>query len=216
MSRSSLPGTLVIIRHGESEWNALGKWTGHTDVHLSAKGYRESAMMGEKLRDVKFDHVYYSQQIRTKETLEGVLDASRQPDVPYEVSPALNERDYGIYTGKNKWEVQKEIGEAAFHAIRRGWDVPVEEGETLKMVYERTLPFYQDTVLPRLKRGETVLLIAHGNSTRSLMKYIENISDGEIGNVEMIFGTALIYRVDDEGRLTHKETREIDTTPPPA
>lgn len=213
---TTLPGKLVIIRHGESEWNALGKWTGTTDVHLTSKGYHEAALMGECIKDIRLDYAYISQQIRTKETLEGVLDASGQYDVPYEISAAINERDYGDLTGKNKWEVQKEIGEEAFHGIRRSWNYPVPHGETLKMVYERAVPFYQQTVLPRLKKGETVLLVAHGNSIRSLVKYIESVSNDDIGKVEMIFGTALIYTVAENGKVIHKEERHIDSTPPPA
>lgn len=213
---TKLPGQLIIVRHGESEWNALGKWTGHTDVHLSAKGYKEAAMMGELLKDIPIDYAYMSQQQRTRETLEGILDGSGQYDVPYEVSPAINERDYGAYTGKNKWEMRDEVGEEQFQRIRRGWDEPIPEGETLKMVYERAVPFYKDVVLPRLASGETVLLAAHGNSIRSLVKYIESVSDEAIGDIEMIFGTALIYRVDHNGKKVEKTIREIDTTPPPA
>lgn len=213
---AALPGLLVIIRHTESEWNALGKWTGHTDVHLSVKGFIEAAQMGTELKDIHFDIAFHSEQQRTRETLEGVLDASGQLDVPYRAAAALNERDYGIYTGKNKWEVQSEIGEAAFQALRRGWDVAVPEGETLKMVYERAVPFYQSDVLPLLRDGKTVLLVAHGNSIRSVMKYIEQISDDDIGKVEMIFGTALIYKVDANGRQVEKTTRAIKTTLPPA
>lgn len=212
----ALPGRLIIIRHGESEWNALGKWTGTTDVHLTSKGYHEAAQMGEKLKDIRINYAYISQQIRTKETLEGVLDASGQYNVPYEVAAAINERDYGDYTGKNKWEVQQEIGEDAFQSLRRGWDYPVPNGETLKMVYERVVPFFQNTVLPRIQRGESVLLVAHGNSIRSLMKYIESISDEEIGHTEMIFGTAVLYHLTHDGHIVDKEVRTIDSTPPPA
>lgn len=216
MRAKPLPGQLIIIRHGESEWNALGKWTGHTDVHLSAKGFHEAALMGEKLKDIRIDYAYHSEQIRTLETLEGILDASGQLDVPYERARAINERDYGIYTGKNKWQVQKEIGEDAFQAIRRGWNVTVPQGETLKMVYDRAVPFYQKTVLIRLAKGENVLIVGHGNSIRSLMKYIERISDEDIGSVEMIFGTALIYHVDAHGYIIDKTIRTIETTLPPA
>ncbi len=209
-------GLLVITRHGESEWNALGKWTGSTDVHLTAKGFHESALLGQTIKDIKIDKAYCSQQIRALETLEGMLDASGQYDVPFERSAAINERDYGVYTGKNKWEVQKEIGEDAFEAIRRGWDTPVDEGETLKMVYERSVPFYQKTVLPQLLQGKNVLLVAHGNSIRTLMKYIEDIGDEEIAKTEMIFGKILIYTVDEKGKKTTKKERQIETAAPPA
>jgi len=211
-----MSGQLIVVRHGESEWNALGKWTGTTDVHLTSKGYHEAALMGECLKDIRFDHGYISQQIRTKETLEGILDASHQYDVPYEVTNAFNERDYGELTGKNKWEVKKEIGDEAFEGIRRSWNYPVPGGETLKDVYDRAVPFYLDTVLPRLNKGQNILIVSHGNSIRSLVKYIESISDEDIAHVEMIFGTALIYTVDEHGKLVDKTVRKINSPPPPA
>ncbi len=212
----SKAGQLIVARHGESEWNALGKWTGTTDVHLTAKGYHEAALLGYKINDIPIDMSYCSQQIRALETLEGMLDASKQYDVPYERTGALNERDYGDFTGKNKWQVQKEVGEKEFERIRRGWDHPVTNGETLKMVYERVVPFYKGTVLPQLMEGKNVLLVAHGNSIRSLMKYIESISDKDISKLEMMFGDIVIYTVDKEGKLVTKKVRKIDTTPPPA
>ena len=211
-----MSGQLVIVRHTESEWNALGKWTGTRDVHLSAKGFREAAIMGENLKDIRFDNAFVSQQIRTKETLENILDTSGQLDVPYEASRGLNERDYGDLTGKNKWQVQKEIGEQAFIKMRRGWNVPVPNGETLKDVYARVKPFYLNRVMPLLNQGKTVLIVAHGNSIRALIKYIESIDDSQIEKTEMIFGTALIYHVNDKGKMIKKGTRKIDSPLPPA
>ena len=132
-------GKLIIVRHGESEWNALGVWTGSRDAHLSEKGFHEAAQLGQALQNQHFDIAYASQQIRSLETLEGILDASQQFDVPIERSKALNERDYGNYTGKNKWQVKKELGEAVFDHLRRDWDYPVPNGETLHMVYDRVV-----------------------------------------------------------------------------
>lgn len=209
-------GKLIIIRHGESEWNAKGVWTGTTDVHLTSKGFKEAALLGDKIHDIHFDCAFCSQQIRALETLEGILDASKQYDVPYERSSALNERDYGDFTGKNKWQVQKEVGDAEFQRIRRGWNHPVANGETLKAVYERVVPFYDYKILPELKSGKNVLVVAHGNSIRALIKFIEDISDDDIEKTEMIFGEILIYDVDDNGKKLKKTVRKIDTTPPPA
>lgn len=210
-------GKLILARHAESEWNAKGVWTGNTDVHLSEKGFRESALLGQALgNEPRLDYAYVSQQIRTFETLEGILDASQQFDVPYERAGALNERDYGDYTGKNKWEVKQMIGETAFHSLRRDWDYPVKNGETLKMVYGRVVPFYKDTVLPRLRAGQNVLVVAHGNSLRALIKYLESISDKDVADLEMPFGNLLLYDVDDQGLSLNKQERIIDTTPPPA
>ena len=209
-------GRLVIVRHSESEWNALGKWTGTTNVHLSPKGRREAELMGVVLRDFSFDQAYVSEQVRTTETLQAILKASPNPRVLITTTAALNERDYGVYTGKNKWQVKEEIGEAAFQKLRRSWDYSVPGGETIKDVYERVEPYYLSTVLPLLMAGESILIVAHGNSIRALLKYLENISDADISLVEMIFGTALIYKVDASGHMVTKVVRTIDSPAPPA
>ena len=106
-----MTGKLIIVRHGESEWNATGQWTGLTDVNLTPKGRHEAELMGEQLRDIRIDHAFTSEQIRTVQTLEGVLKGAQQPDVPYDRRWGINERDYGEYTGMNKWQVKEEVGE---------------------------------------------------------------------------------------------------------
>jgi len=210
-------GQLIVLRHGESKWNARGVWTGTRNVDLTDKGTHEAELMGEQCRGMHVDVAFISQQVRTLETLHGVLKGmGHHLHVPYHISGAINERDYGIYTGKNKWHIEQEIGEGRFEAIRRGWDTPIPEGETLKQVYARSVPFYQQTVVPLLLEGKNVMIIAHGNSIRSLMKYIESISDAKVVNLEMIFGTILIYHVDEAGRMTHKEIKTIATELPPA
>jgi D-lactate dehydrogenase len=205
-------GTLLVVRHTESEWNAVGKWTGVTDVHLSDKGFREAAQLGQALKglDIKVDAAYCSKQIRTRETLESMLDAAQEFNVAIEQNAALNERDYGVYTAKNKWEIKDSVGETAFNELRRGWDVPVQDGETLKMVYERVVPFYKDTVLPLLAQGKNVMLVAHGNSIRALMKYIESISDQGISNLEMPFCQIMVYMVSPEGLKVSSSCVAID------
>lgn len=206
-------GKLLIVRHGESEWNAKGVWTGVTDIHLSEKGVKEAEMLGEAIQDIPITRAFCSQQVRSLETLTAMLSASNQPEVPFVQDDAINERDYGVYTGKNKWEVQQEIGNTAFEKLRRGWDDHVEGGETLKDVYARAVPFYKTTILPLLQKGENVLVVAHGNSIRSLVKYIESISDRDITTVEMLFGEILIYQVDAVGKQVTKKIRKIKTTP---
>ncbi len=136
-------GTLILVRHAESEWNVLGKWTGRTDVHITAKGRQEAALLGEILHDIELHHAYTSEQIRTVETLTALLESAGQAGLPHERSPHLNERDYGEYTGLNKWEVMEQLGEDTFTKIRRSWDHPIPGGETLQMVHERAVPFYR-------------------------------------------------------------------------
>lgn len=209
-------GRLVIARHGESEFNATGRWTGISDVHLTAKGFHEGELMGEKIKDIHFSHAYISEQVRARESLEAILKTQGQTDLHFDRRSGLNERDYGVYTGLNKWQVKEQVGEDQFNCIRREWDCPIPGGETLHNVYDRAVPFYMGTVLPRLKQGENVLLVAHGNSIRAIMKYIENISDQDIAKVEMIFGTILLYNVDQDGHIKHKEERKIVTELPNA
>ncbi len=202
-------GKLVIVRHTQSEWNAQGLWTGTTDVHLSEKGFKDAVRMGEKLHDIKFDYAFTSQQVRSQETLEAIKNASDQTDLRSESSAAINERDYGVYTGMNKDKVDEAIGKEAYDQLRRSWDGPIEGGESLKDVYQRAVPFYLRIVLPRLRHGQTVLVVAHGNSIRSLMKYIENISDAKIGTTEMPQDDMLVYEVDFDGHMKSKETVEL-------
>lgn len=211
-------GKLLLVRHAESEWNATGRWSGRRNVHLSQKGFHETALFGQTLKnlDLKVDKAYCSEQLRTMETLEGMLNAAQQFDVPIEVAAAIDERDYGKYTGKNKWEMQEILGEDDFNDLRRGWDHPVPNGETLKMVYERVLPFYQNEIVPQLKLGKNILLVAHGNSLRALMKYIDNISDEDIGNLEMPFGEIAVYDVDPDGHVKAKTSSLIDSPAPNA
>jgi 2,3-bisphosphoglycerate-dependent phosphoglycerate mutase len=206
-------GMLILVRHAESEWNLLGKWTGRTDVHLTEKGRNDAMLLGMIIKDIEVHHAYTSEQIRTVETLSHVLEGAGKTSVQHERSPHLNERDYGDYTGMNKWEVLEQLGEDVFTKIRRSWDHPIPNGETLQMVHERSVPFYKEYILPRLLEGENILVVSHGNTIRSLVKYLEDISDEGIAEVEMPFGHVLIYRVTPEGKQHSKESRQIDTGP---
>ncbi len=212
MNTESKIGKLVVVRHHESEWNKLGKWTGKTDVHLTPYGREKSAEMGSLIGDFYFDQAFTSKQLRAIETLESMRGGFMVgKTLPIEQSAALNERDYGDYTGKNKWEMQELMGKEEFDNIRRDWDHPVPNGETLKMVYERALPYFKANILPLLQEGKNVLIVAHGNSIRSLMKYIENIPDKEMKNVEMPFGAILIYELDKDGHMVNKEIRQTES-----
>ncbi len=205
---STAMGQLLLVRHTESEWNEKGIWTGTRDAKLSMKGFEDARLLGEAIRTITINHAYASLQTRTMETLSSMLGTMQQPVVPITRDKALNERDYGDYTGKNKHEMKDILGEELFDKTRRGWDVAIPNGETLRNVYERIVPYYLNEILPRLKLGENILLVSHGNALRALIKYIENISDDGIENVEMMFGGVLIYGVDEAGRSLHKEVKE--------
>lgn len=204
-------GQLMIIRHAESEWNAEGKWTGTRDIHLTDRGFRQASLLAKAVGESGFQigRAFCSEQVRTRETLEAILNATHQSGVPSDRVPAINERDYGNYTGKNKWEMQDLLGEEMFHRVRREWNEPIPNGETLKDVYARAVPWFESTVLPILKNGENVLIVAHGNSLRALTKFIEDISDEGIADVEMLFGHIVRYQLDDNGKMKHKEVVSV-------
>ena len=204
-------GKLIIARHHESEWNKLGKWTGTYDSHLTNYGFDKSADMGLLIKDATIDYAFASMEVRTIETLSCMLNVCEIHQLPTEHRAELNERDYGDYTGKNKWEMEKLLGEEEFLNLRRGWDYPIPNGESLKMVYERVVPFFLSVVMPKIREGKNVLIVAHGNSLRTIMKYIENISDQGIADVEVPFGSIIIYTLDSDGHLVGKEVRVTES-----
>ena len=207
-------GKLIIARHHESEWNKLGKWTGVTNVGLTDYGLEMSKKMGELIKDIPIDQAFASTQTRSLQTLLSMEKGSTCIDVPLTRNAALNERDYGDYTGKNKWEMEKTLGEEKFKEVRRGWDIPIPNGESLKMVYDRAVPYFLKEILPPLKEGKNILVVAHGNSLRCIIKYAENISNEGISDVEMPFGAIIIYDLDDDGHMTNKEIRQIPSNVP--
>jgi 2,3-bisphosphoglycerate-dependent phosphoglycerate mutase len=201
---------LTLIRHGQSEWNITGLWTGWRDISLTDVGREEARRAGEALRDIHFDHAYVSNLIRAQQTLDEVLQVLGQKDVPVTRSEALNERNYGELTGKNKWEIREQYGEEQFLRWRRGWDEKVPGGETLKDVYDRVVPYFENEILPKLKAGQHVILVAHGNSLRALVKYIETISDEMIPSLEIATGEAYVYQYGEDGHYVDKQIRVVN------
>lgn len=198
---------LVLVRHTESEWNAKGLWTGLTDISLSEEGREKARALCKKLKDFHFDRAFTSVLKRSKETL-AEIKTTLGGDFPIIEDKALNERDYGVFTGKNKWEVQKKLGDEEFKKLRRAWDYPIPGGEPLKDVYNRVLPYYQAQILPYLKNGKNVLIVAHGNSLRALVKYLENISDNDTSRLEIATGEIIIYEIDQNGEIISKNRKE--------
>ncbi len=198
---------LVLVRHGRSEYNDKGLWTGFTDVALNEVGREEAHRTAIAIKDIKFDQAFTSLLVRAQATLDIILKDLGQDVIPVEKNFALNERDYGDYTGKNKWEVKEEVGEETFQKIRREFDYPIPNGESLKMVYERVVPYYEEQILPLLKNGKNVLVAAHGNSLRALVKYLENLSNEQVAALEIRTGEAYVYEVDSEGKIISKDIR---------
>ncbi len=203
-------GEFIVARHHESVWNKIGNWTGTRDVGLTPHGLEMSEKMGEALKGVHIDMAVTSELVRSIETLNRILKGMGNPKVSVSKSSAVNERDYGDYTGKYKWDMKDFFGEEKFNCIRREWNCSIPNGETLKMVYERVVPFYISEILSKLADGKNVLLVAHTNSIRALIKYIEKIPDNEINNVEMPFGHILFYDIDEGGCMVGKKVIKVD------
>lgn len=198
---------LVLVRHGKSVWNELGLWTGLTDVALAPDGIAEARNAAEALKDMHFDIAFTSKLKRAQQTLQEMLAVLGQEYLPIQADGALNERDYGDFTGKNKWDIQKAYGNEQFLRWRRAWNIPIPGGEGLKDVYNRVVPYYQLTILPHLRQGQTVLIVAHGNSLRALVKYLEQIPDKAIASLEIATGEVYVYDIDTTGNITKKEVR---------
>ncbi len=207
-------GKLIISRHSESEWNLTGQWTGFTDVNLTPKGHADAQVIGRMLSGYHFDGVYTSLLKRAQQTMFSILGENNSTNAPKITFTAkINERDYGDMTGKNKWEVKEEIGEEAFNGIRRGWDYPVPGGETLKDVSARVVPYFESEMLPKLKAGENILMAAHGNSIRALVKYLDKVADEDVAQVEMGFGQVLVYEFDENGEMINREVLQAEVEP---
>jgi 2,3-bisphosphoglycerate-dependent phosphoglycerate mutase len=209
--------TMVLVRHGQSQWNLENRFTGWVDVPLSMKGRQEATSAGKKLSDIRFDTIYISHLLRAIQTLHYILlelqdnripiiyheeqrihnwehySGDRNNEIPVYQSVDLAERYYGDLQGLNKAETMKKYGEYQVHLWRRSYDINPPNGESLKDTCERSIPYYKNHILPELKTGKTVLIIAHGNSLRSITKYVENISDKEIPNVEIPTGIPIVY-----------------------
>lgn len=198
---------LILVRHGESTWNEVDAWTGLTDIGLSKEGFEKSREDGKMLKDIPVQMAFTSKLIRARQTLKEILKVLDIKHIPIYESEALNERDYGDFTGKNKFDLEKEYGEEQFLKWRRGWDETIPNGETLKDVYNRVAPYYKEHILPKVKAGKNVIISAHGNSIRSLIKFIENISDKDIPGLELETGDVYIYGINDKGEITSKEIR---------
>ena len=192
---------LVLLRHGESQWNLENRFTGWVDVPLSPRGIEEAENAGIKLRNFTFDRAFTSVLQRANETLRLVLDAVGQPNIPIEKNKALNERMYGDLQGLNKDETAKKYGEAQVKIWRRSYDVRPPGGESLKDTAERTLPYYEQAIKPYLLKGETILVAAHGNSLRALVMELEQLSREQVLELNIPTGAPLLYEMDGTGKI---------------
>lgn len=202
-----MPHQLVLVRHGQSEWNLKNLFTGWRDPGLTEKGVEEAKRAGQTLKDrnLVFDIAFTSDLSRAQDTLTLILEGIGQTDLETIRDKALNERDYGDLTGLNKDDARKKWGDEQVHIWRRSFDVPPPGGESLKDTADRVLPYFQTHILPRVKGGETVLVSAHGNSLRALIMALENLSGEDILKRELGTGVPIIYQLDSNGAVLSVE-----------
>lgn len=198
---------LVLVRHGISEYNAKGIWTGWDDPDLTTQGVEQARKAGQEIKDIKFGIAYTADLIRAKHTLEEILEETGQQNIPVITAPEIKERHYGIFTKKNKWQVKEEVGEEEFKKIRRSWHYRPEGGESLEDVNNRFWGYYQKEILPKLKTGKNILMSSSGNAFRALIKSLENLTEEEIAKIEFGIGEAYVYEIDENGKITGKEIR---------
>jgi 2,3-bisphosphoglycerate-dependent phosphoglycerate mutase len=194
-------GHLILLRHGESQWNLENRFTGWVDVPLSSRGIQEAKNAGEKLRPYRFDRAFTSILQRAIET-RLVLGVIGQTGIPTERDQALNERMYGELQGLNKAETAKKYGEDQVKIWRRSYDVRPPGGESLKDTAERVLPYYEKAIKPHLLAGETILIAAHGNSLRALVMELEHLTREQVLELNIPTGAPLLYELDSTGRVT--------------
>lgn len=196
---------LVLLRHGESQWNLENRFTGWVDVPLSPRGVEEAKNAGDKLKGFTFDRAFTSVLSRANETLRFVLEVIGQTGIPVEKDKALNERMYGELQGLNKAETATKYGDAQVKIWRRSYDVRPPGGESLKDTAERVLPYYDTRIKPYVLQGETILIAAHGNSLRALVMQLEQLSKEQVLELNIPTGAPLLYELDDSGKvLSHR------------
>ncbi|MHB1845478.1 MAG: 2,3-bisphosphoglycerate-dependent phosphoglycerate mutase [Deltaproteobacteria bacterium] len=196
--------TLVLLRHGQSIWNLENRFTGWVDVPLTDQGRAEATRAGERLRDLRFDIAYTSVLTRAQETLALVLAAMGR-SVPVIRDQALNERNYGDLQGLNKKETADRYGEEQVRQWRRSYDVAPPNGESLELTARRTVPFYERAILGDLRQGKSALVVAHGNSNRSIAMKLEGLSPAEVLGLELATGVPIVYEVDPhDGKMRSK------------
>ncbi len=203
---------LILIRHGESQWNLENRFTGWVDVPLSPKGEQEAKAAAELLKSYTFDKAFTSKLKRANNTLAFILKASNQTGIPTEYDQALNERHYGALQGLNKEETAKKFGADQVHIWRRSYDVPPPadktelnpEGisESLKDTAARTLPYWEKKIFPEIKAGKNIIVAAHGNSLRSIVMHLDGLTKEQVLELNIPTGKPLLYVFDSAGKVT--------------
>jgi len=186
---------LFLVRHGQSQWNLENRFTGWQDVDITALGQLEAEQAGQILKEEKIDLAFTSKLVRAQHTLKIILNEMGKTNTPVIISEALNERAYGMLEGLNKAETAQKYGEEQVHIWRRSFDIAPPGGESLKDTYERVVPYFKNIIQPQLK-DKNILIVAHGNSLRALIIYLEKLTPEEILKREIATGEPLTYVFD--------------------
>lgn len=187
---------LFLVRHGQSQWNLENRFTGWKNVDITEVGKQEAQYAGTVLKSEKIDVAFTSELTRAQHTLKIILKETKNTQLPVYQSLALNERSYGDLEGLNKAETAEKFGEEQVHIWRRSFDVPPPNGESLKDTYHRVIPYFEKEIKPFLQQEKKVLIVAHGNSLRALIMYLENLSPEEIIKREIATGEPIVYGFD--------------------
>ena len=201
---------LVLVRHGQSDWNLKNLFTGWKDPDLTEQGVREAKAAGQRLKalGLVFDTGFTSDLTRAQNTMKLILEELGQTALPVARDQALNERDYGDLCGLNKDEARKKWGEEQVHLWRRSYDVPPPGGESLKDTVARVLPYYNQEILPAVLRGERTIVAAHGNSLRALVMVLDRLTPQTIPSMELATGVPLVYRLKADSTVESKQVLE--------
>ena len=195
------------MRHGESQWNLENRFTGWVDVPLSEKGIAEAKNAGESLKKegIRFDRAYTSDLQRAQNTLKLMLEVLGQTGIPIEKDQALNERHYGELQGLNKAETAKKFGDEQVKIWRRSYDIAPPGGESLKDTAERALPYFEQRIVPDLKRGLNVLVSAHGNSLRAIVMHLDHLTKEQVLELNLATGVPILYQLGPNLKILSKK-----------
>lgn len=196
---------LVIVRHGQSQWNLENKFTGWVDIDLSPKGEEEALKAAERLKGYEFDIAHTSDLMRAQRTLDIILKNTGQENIPVHKDKALNERMYGDLQGLNKAETILKFGDEQVKIWRRSYDIAPPKGESLKTTAERVIPYFERTIKPELQAGKNIIISAHGNSLRALMMYLEKMTKEQILEIEIPTAHPILYKLDNEMNIIEKK-----------
>ena len=197
---------LILVRHGQSEWNSKNLFTGWKDPGLTELGIKEAKDAGKLIADkgILFNLMYTSMLTRAQKTGDLILQEMRHPEITIIKNEALNERNYGSLAGLNKDDARKKWGDDQVHIWRRSFDIPPPDGESLKDTAERVLPYFKSEIMPKVIEGSSILIAAHGNSLRSLIMELDSISSEEIVNLEIPTGAPIQYIFNEDGNINKK------------